>query len=68
MANKQRNTWQFKWLLTILNCLLISLAMAGEDFYTLLKIEKDAETAQIKKAFRKASLEYHPDKNPGKLS
>ena len=45
MANKQRNTWQFKWLLTILNCLLISLAMAGEDFYTLLKIEKDAETA-----------------------
>jgi len=65
MANRQRNTWQFRWLITILNCLLISLAMASDEFYSMLKIDKDADTTQIKKAFRKMSLEYHPDKNPG---
>ncbi|KAF1934918.1 DnaJ-domain-containing protein [Clathrospora elynae] len=37
---------------------------ATEDFYELLGVEFDAEEAAIKKAYRKASIRYHPDKNP----
>ncbi|KAF1830617.1 DnaJ-domain-containing protein [Decorospora gaudefroyi] len=35
-----------------------------EDFYALLDVPFDAEEAAIKKAYRKASIRYHPDKNP----
>ncbi|KAL5114152.1 hypothetical protein ACEQ8H_007949 [Pleosporales sp. CAS-2024a] len=37
---------------------------ATEDFYELLGVAFDAEEAAIKKAYRKASIRYHPDKNP----
>jgi DnaJ family protein C protein 17 len=37
---------------------------ATEDFYELLGVAHDAEEAAIKKAYRKASIRYHPDKNP----
>jgi DnaJ family protein C protein 17 len=37
---------------------------ATEDFYELLDVTFDAEEAAIKKAYRKASIKYHPDKNP----
>ncbi|ODA77106.1 hypothetical protein RJ55_07624 [Drechmeria coniospora] len=39
---------------------------AGEevDLYALLSIEQDASQEQIKKAYRKAALKYHPDKVP----
>ncbi|EQL01819.1 hypothetical protein G6O67_001273 [Ophiocordyceps sinensis] len=41
-------------------------AMAEEehDLYELLSIERDASQDQIKKAYRKAALKYHPDKAP----
>ncbi|MFT6748382.1 MAG: molecular chaperone DnaJ [Flavobacterium sp.] len=35
------------------------------DFYDILGIAKSATEAEIKKAYRKKAIEFHPDKNPG---
>ena len=50
-------------LFTAWTVVAVDVASAAKDYYDILGVKKSAKTRDVKRAFRKLALKYHPDKN-----
>lgn len=53
------------WVVTLMSLTLAAKQkVSSPDYYKIMGVKKDATDDQIKKAFKKQAIKYHPDKNP----
>jgi preprotein translocase subunit Sec63 len=50
----------------VLLFLIVLAEASGADYYKVLGLKRSASDEEIRKAFKKLSIKYHPDKNKGK--
>ncbi|CAH8533940.1 unnamed protein product [Heterobilharzia americana] len=58
-----QNIFKYSIMFIILSFQLILGKTDEQDYYDVLGVSKSATIGEVKKAFRKLALKYHPDKN-----
>lgn len=56
-------TTQSVFAVAVCILMITEIILAQKDYYEILGVPKDASERQIKKAFHKLAMKYHPDKN-----